>query len=414
MKKCLTTALSALALATVAQAQDVKVDALLIGWFVQNMDGSARNNVAPAAPLTYYGLGGTGTPSPFSNGGFSIRRSEIYAGVKITDQVSANVMFDPNQAAPNLYDAFITLKPTAEFEVKVGQFKPLQTFEACNIAAPDLIFVDRAQLSRRIGDGRDRGITAGYLFGDKAFGGKVIVGAFNGTDRSNDGNAQKDFVARVDFNLGTMHRFGLYTLQGETDLAYNNRTPLTARTFAGAAPTAADVLANRDKTSNLGAYYYYDNGPWHFDVEAAKGLLGRRFASLVTGAAVAAQRQHLDQAYLGYFMTGSYKTGNHIFAARWDFMNYNQGDKWYTAWNPYKETAAGVPIAGAPDYTPKFHEFTLGYTYAFKPESVRAANIKVNYINRSHNYLAPNTTLGYTETGEKGSDSVVVAFQVWF
>lgn len=413
MKKRLITSLATLALAASAQAQDVKVDALLIGWFVHNMDSVARNNAAPAAPLSYYAPGGTGTPNPFQNGGFSIRRSEIYAGVKITDQVSANLMFDPNQSAPNLYDAFITLKPLDGFDVKVGQFKPLQTFEATSVAAADLIFIDRAQLSRRIGDGRDRGITVGWTFGDKSFGGKVTGGVFNGTDRANDGNAHKDWVARVDFNFGTMHRFGFYALQGETDQAYNDRTPLVARTFPGATPTAAEIVSNRDKTTNTGGYYYFDNGPWHFDAEAAKGLLGRRFGSLNTTApAGAALRQHLDQEYIGYFLSGSYKMDHHIFAVRWDYMDYNKGEKWYTAWNPYKETAAGVNIAGGPDYTPQFHEFTLGYTYAFKPESVRAANVKVNYINRTHNYLAPNTA--FNESGEKGSDSLVVAFQVWF
>ncbi|HJW32811.1 MAG TPA: hypothetical protein VJ505_05530 [Holophagaceae bacterium] len=411
MKKCLTTSLTALALATAAQAQDVKVDALLIGWFVQNTDNSARNNVAPAAPLNYYGLGGTGTPNPYQNGGFSIRRSEIYLATKVNDMVSANVMFDPNQAAPNLYDAFITIKPVPEFEIKVGQFKPLQTFEATSIAAADLIFVDRAQLSRRIGDGRDRGITAAYTFGDKAFGVKASVGAFNGGDRANESNGTKDWVARVDFNIDTTHKFGVYTLQGSTDFAYNDKTALAAKTFSGRGVTAgevAEVIDNKDKTTNLGAYYYFNSGPWHADVEVAKGLLGRRFASV--GTAGAAARQHLDQEYLGYFLSGSYTTGHHIFAARWDFMNYNQGDKWYTAYNPYTQSAVGVARADGADLTPKFHEFTLGYTYAFKPESVRAANVKVNYINRSHNYLLPNAG----ETGEKGTDSVVVAFQVWF
>ncbi len=413
MKKCLTTSLVALALAGAAQAQDVKVDALLIGWFVQNMDGTARNNVAPAAPLAYYGTGGTNTPSSFTNGGFSIRRSEVYLATKINDQVSANVMFDPNQAAPILYDAYITYKPLPQFEVKVGQFKPMQTFEATSIGAADLIFVDRAQLARRIGDGRDRGLTAGMTFGDKEFGGKVSVGAFNGGDRANESNGHKDWVARVDFNLGTTHKFGAYTLQGSTDFAYSDRTALAAKTFAGTGtPTAAQIIDNKDKTTNLGAYYYFNSGPWHADVEVAKGLLGRRFASV--GAAGAAARQHLDQEYMGYFLSGTYTTGHHVFALRYDFMNYNSGDKWYTAFNPYKETAVGVARADGADLTPKFHEITVGYTYAFKPESIRAANIKANYIMRSHNYLLPNVAPISTETGEKGSDSFVLAFQVWF
>jgi hypothetical protein len=64
------------------------------------------------------------------------------------------------------------------------------------------------------------------------------------------------------------------------------------------------------------------------------------------------------------------------------------------------------------DYTPKYTEMTLGYLYAFKPETFKAANIKVNYIHRSKNLLAPFTAVG--QTGEQGGDNVVVAFQVAF
>jgi len=55
----------------------------------------------------------------------------------------------------------------------------------------------------------------------------------------------------------------------------------------------------------------------------------------------------------------------------------------------------------------------LGYTYAFKPESVKAANIKVNYILRSKNFLVPRSA-PTVQTGEQGGDSLVVAFQVAF
>jgi len=67
----------------------------------------------------------------------------------------------------------------------------------------------------------------------------------------------------------------------------------------------------------------------------------------------------------------------------------------------------------AVDYTPEFTEITLGYTYAFKPDSVKAANIKVNYVMRSKNFLVPRAT-PTIQTGEQGGDSLVVAFQIAF
>lgn len=416
MKKRITLSLAALALASSVQAQDVKVDALLIAWYTQMSDNNLRLNAATPGALKYYGLGGTagtGATNPFNENGFSLRRAEIYLATKINDEVSANIMFDPNQPAPLLFDAFITYKPTKEIEVKVGQFKPLQTFEATSIAAADLLFVDRAQLARFIGDGRDRGIVGSYTFGNpKAFAAKVSVGVFNGeTGRVNDQNAQKDFVARVDFNNGTAHKFGVYTLQGAT-----NKKDTTGAAGQGAAfgaasatngvPATVDIYANKDQTSNMGAYYYFNKGPWHFDAEAATGLLGRRFDAFLDAAGTA-KRQHLDQKYLGYFLSGTYTTGHHTFGLRYDFMNYNSGDKWYTSYNPYTSTAAGPTGI---DYTPKFTETTFGYTFAFKPESVRAANIKVDYILRSKNFLAPRAG----QSGEQGGDSLVVAFQAWF
>lgn len=417
MKKRIALSLTALALASSAvQAQDVKVDALLIAWYTQMSDSNMRLN--NAAPGGYYALGGTkgtGTVSPFNENGFSIRRSEIYLATKINDQVSANVMFDPNQPAPLLFDAFITYKPIKELEVKVGQYKAFQGYEVSTVGAADLLFIDRGQL-RSMLDLRDRGIAGTFSFGDpKAFGGKVTAGVFNGeTGRVNDANAQKDIIARVDFNIGSTHKFGFYTLQGETNKkdttgAATQGDAFGAPSATNLAPSKADIYDNKDKTSNLGAYYYFNSGPWHFDAEAATGLVGRRFDSFLD-AAGAAKRQHLDQKYLGYFLTGTYTTGHHMVGLRYDFMNYNAGDDWYTTYNPYTQSAPGVSRADGADYSPKFTELTLGYTYAFKPESVRAANIKADYILRSKNFLAPRTG----QTGEQGGDSLVIAFQVWF
>ncbi|HXC17440.1 MAG TPA: hypothetical protein VNV60_08380, partial [Holophagaceae bacterium] len=69
------------------------------------------------------------------------------------------------------------------------------------------------------------------------------------------------------------------------------------------------------------------------------------------------------------------------------------------------------------DYTPKYREITFGYTYAFNPKVVKAANFKLNYIARSKNFLAPSTNassiLGL-QTGEQGGDTVIAAFQIAF
>lgn len=395
-----------------SQAQDVKVNALFIAWYTQMMDNNLRLNAAPTGLPSYYALGGTagtGTQNPYKENSFSVRRSEIYLAAKITEEISANLMLDPNQSTPLLYDAFLTWKPDAAFEIKVGQFKPIG-YEATMVAAPDLLFTDRAQVARYSSDYRDRGVQGTYTFGDKEFGGRFGVGYFNGsTNRLNDANAQKDVTARLDLNAGADHKFGVYLQQGSTDQADRAGSGIVMGTFSGTAPSAAEIMDNKDKTSTYGAYYVFNHGPWHADAEAATGLLGRRSATWLS-AAGAAKRQHLDQKFLGYQVTGAYTTGHHIFRLRCDFMNYNQGDKWYTAYNPYTESAPGVARTDGADYTPKYQEFTAGYTYAFNPALIRKANIKVDYIFRSKNFYAPRAG----QTGEQGGDSVVAAFQVWF
>ncbi|MBS1767099.1 MAG: hypothetical protein JST05_06825 [Acidobacteria bacterium] len=420
MKRTFLAPLALLVAALPAAAQDAtpKISGLLQVWYTQMLNDNLRvDGAAKTNGNKYYDL-----PSQFTENTFTIRRSEIKLSGEIMKGVSWEVMFDPsiNTSAGNpsiLQDAAIKYTTDFGLEFKLGQFRPLQTYEASIRPTPELIFAERAQMTRRFGDKRDRGFVAAYGFGDQDFGGKISVGAFNGmsdaiSGKGNDTNAQKDFVARLEFNLGKEQQFGVYTLQGGTDL---KDTPgsLVARTFAGPnAPAAADILANKDKTTNLGAYYAYDNGTWHFDGEVMTGKLGRRLPSLGAVAGPAG-REALGQTYLGYYATAAYTTGPNTFALRYDFMNYNQGDKWYTTYNPYTESAPGTPLLvnGAPvDYTPKYTEITAGYTYAFKPEKLKAANIKVNYILRSKNFLVP----GPGQTGEQGGDSAIVAFQIAF
>jgi hypothetical protein len=352
---------------------------------------------------------------------FLIRRSEIHFSGNIpgVEGFSYEVNIDPsiNTGATNptiLQDITLTYK-SGPFSVVAGQFKNQRTYEGL-VSSYSLIFAERAQLSRKFGDARDRGVALGYAFGDKAFGGKLTLAAFNGmvdatAGKANDTNAQKDIVARLDFNAGRNQKFGIWTLQGGTD--QTDKSGLTALTFAGTnAPSATQIADNKDETKQYGAFYVYDDGTWHFDAEMVNAKLGRLFPSVGT-AAGAAKRESLDQKALGYYVTGAYTTGHHTFALRYDFNFWNQGNDWYTTYNPYTESAPGVArlVNGAPvDYTPKYTEITAGYTYAFNPKSVKSANFKLNYIHRSKNFLAPRAG----QTGEQGGDSVIAAYQLAF
>jgi len=412
MKRTSTLGMAALLLAAsgTAHAQAPKISGLLQVWYSQMTDNNLRLNAKE--PGNYFNL-----RSEFQENGFSIRRSEIKFAGSITDDIEYEVMMDPsiNTGTTNpsiLQDAAITWKLAKGFDLKVGQFKNLQTFEGLT-SSGEILFAERAQLARQFGDKRDRGAAFSYSSGDpKDFAFKGTVALFNGmgdaiSGKGNDANAQKDVVLRADMTLNRFHKFGAYTLQGTTDQA--DKGALAAKTFAGAAgslPSAASVLDAKDKTANLGAYYVFQNDVWTFAAEVMTGQLGRRYASV--GAAGAASRQHLDQKYMGTWLTGGYTTGGHTFLLRYDTTNYNQGKDWYTAFDPYTQSAVGVSTGT--DYSPKFTEITAGYLYAFKPEKIKAANLKVNYIARSKNFLRPRTG----QTGEQGGNTLVVALQVAF
>lgn len=407
MKKARLAFVAALVVAgtVTAQAQELKINALVIAWYHQALDSNLRLN--PATPFPYYAFGGSkgaGSQEPMKENGFSIRRTEIYLNGKLNEQLSAGIILDPKDTNPIILDAAITWKPTSRIEVKVGQFKPLQTYEATSVGSPDLIFVDRSQYARRIGDIRDRGIVGAYTFGDKNLNLKASVGVFNGANRDNDANAQKDFVARLDLTAG-LHKIGFYGLKGSTDVKDTTGlsiVPASLAAWGPDGPTRQQVYDNKDLTSSYGLYYYFTKGPWHVDAEVVTGVLGRRYPTL-SATAPALKREHLDQRFLTYWVSGTYTVDRHIFSARVDLLNCNQGEDYYTATNPY------LAIAGA-DYTPKFTEITVGYTHLLNPKLVRQANFKLNYIARSKNILAPRAG----QTGEQGGDSLVAAFQVYF
>ena len=387
-----------------AQAQDFKFSGLVQVWYTQMLDSNLRNN----SVANYYNLRGE-----YKENGFSVRRTEIKVAGKILDGVKFEVMLDPSIATSTtnpmiLQDAAIEFELAPGLDFKVGQFKTLQTMEGLT-SSSEILFAERSQLGRAFGDKRDRGGVLSYSFGDpKAFGAKISAAAFNGVSdavsgKSNDTNAGKDAVVRLDMNVGKEHKFGVYTLQGTTDV-----TDKTGVSIAPAAPPAgwpnqAAIYDNKDKTQNIGAFYEFQNDSLILNGEYIVGTMGRRNPTLAA-ATPAVKREHLDQKFLGYYVTAGYKMGSHTLLARYDVLNYNSGDDWYTATSPY--------VSATTDYTPKFTEIVLGYTYAFKSDKVKAANIKVNYINRSKNFLKPNALT--LQTKEQGGDTLMVGFQVAF
>ncbi len=387
-----------------AQAQDFKFSGLVQVWYTQMLDSNLRNN----SVANYYNLRGE-----YKENGFSVRRTEIKVAGKILDGVKFEVMLDPSIATSTtnpmiLQDAAIEFELAPGLDFKVGQFKTLQTMEGLT-SSSEILFAERSQLGRAFGDKRDRGGVLSYAFGDpKAFGAKISAAAFNGVSdavsgKSNDTNAGKDAVVRLDMNLGKEHKFGVYTLQGTTDVT--DKTGVSIATAAPPAgwPNQAAIYDNKDKTQNIGAFYEFQNDSLILNGEYIVGTLGRRNPTLAA-ATPAVKREHLDQKFLGYYVTAGYKMGSHTLLARYDVLNYNSGDDWYTATSPY--------VSATTDYTPKFTEIVLGYTYAFKSDKVKAANIKVNYINRSKNFLKPNALT--LQTKEQGGDTLMVGFQVAF
>jgi hypothetical protein len=398
--------LSFLLLATnAAQAQSVRVWGVVEAWYTQMLNDNLRLN----APLNAYAK--NALPATFNENTFSIRRTEIHADGTINPEITWSVFIDPNTsttASPsNLNDVFIGWRMTKELSLKVGQFKPGITLDS-NTAGPGLYFYDRSMMSRQWGEKRDRGIMATYAVGSaKVLNLKLNFGIFNGMAdkdfKSNDTNAQKDYMFRMDMAYGADHKAAIYYREGETDAA--DRGSLVAGTTTAwgvGAPSATQILDNKDKTTDLGAYYVYDTARWHADADVMTGLLGRRYPTVFNATSNVA-REYLGQKYLGFVVSGAYKMGRHWFTARYDHLNYNQGDNWYTATNPYT-TTLGV------NKSPKFSEAIVGYNYLFDPAKAVAGKMKVDYIHRSKNFFLPRAG----QSGEQGGDSLVVSFMAGF
>jgi hypothetical protein len=392
-------------------AQAVTIQTLINVRYLQMTDDSYRldNPASKYVPFS----------SAFKENGFTLSRTEIYLSGKVMEGLSWNAMFDPSvkttsytsgdtaPAMPTiLLDAFITYAPTTSLSFRLGQFKPMQTYES-NTANAELILYDRSMLARMVGDRRDRGVLGIYTLGDASdWNGAVMAGVFNGaSDRefgmANDQNAQKDFVGRVNVAFGTTHRFGAYGRWGASDAP--DKGGRVAFPVAGNAPSTETILQNGDRTTNLGAFYVLDLPNWQAQAEVVTGLLGRRFPAVGLAPAPATpNREHLDQRFLGYQVTGAYRTGHHLAALRYDVLDFNAGHDWYTAANPYL-TAQG-------DFSPRFMEVTGGYTYFLDSTKWKQACVKLNYVWRKKNFLLPSGA----QAGPQGSDSVVAVFQVGF
>ena len=391
-------------------AQDVKVTGVVEVWYTQMLDNNLRLNTA----LNAYAK--NSLPAAFNENTFYLRRTEIYLNGKITDDVSWNVIFDPNTSTAaqpnNLLDAAISWKLAKDFSIKVGQFKPGITLDS-NLGGAAIYFYDRSMMARQWGEKRDRGIMATYALGDpKEFNAKINFGIFNGMAdkdyKSNDTNAQKDFMFRLDMAYGAEHKFAVYYRDGIGDSRDVGLVAGTTAAWGAGAPTAAQILDNKDKTTNMGAFYVYDTAKWHADVDVMTGLLGRRYPTVFNPAGVVA-REYLDQKFMGIVVSGAYKMGRHWITARYDSLNYNQGNKWYTTANPYKPTTG---LEAGSDYSPKFTEMIVGYNYLFDPAKYAAGKVKIDYIHRNKNFFKPRTAAG--QTGEQGGDSLVVSFQIGF
>lgn len=390
-----------------AQIEPPKVGGLFQVWYTQMMDSNLR----------YFDQYSTGYLTPFmgvapqyKENTLAIKRIDLKVSGRISDNVEYYINIDPtiNNTGPTsvlLQDVFIKYKMPHQLELMVGQFKPFQTLDGFT-PPPNYLFVEYTQLANLFTP-RDRGAWLSKGFGDpSALGGRIHVGMVNGNTKANDANAQKEIVARLDMNYGRQHTFGAYAMQGGSDQADNGS--LNAKVFQGPdAPSQQEVLDNNDKTDHYGIFYVFQNEKFYASGEVMTGLWGRRaFPSVYSGATappLSANRVHLDQSFLSYVGVLAYTHNrHHKFLARYDMMDYNYGDKWYTSSNPY--------IQESGDYSPKITEVTFGYTYVFLPDRYSAANIKVNYTMRSKNFMYPRDG----QSGPQGGDSLVIAFQVGF
>ncbi len=389
-----------------AEEPALRWSGLLQLWGTYALDSSLRDGEVVSQPSRYYSL-----RSEFRRNDVSVRRAELKLWGKLAPAVDFELMIDPAIGVSSsniLQDAVISLRPGAGLELRAGQMKTGQTYEGLRSSAA-LPLVERSQLTRLLGDVRDRGATLALARGPKhGWHGRALAGVFSGAGRSADANSSKDVVARLEGQVSTRHSLGAYGLWGSTDQpGAPTGVPLA---FAGgaAAPTPGQVLAAADGTRNLGGFYVYEDARWSGEAEVAWARLGRHFASIGSSAGPA-RREHLEQSFLGLTLTAVRRFGRHSLALRFDRADYNQDARYYTSFDPYLESAPGVPRAG--NWRPRFSEWTAGYALSLsKKDKPTAALVRLNYIHRSDNVLL-DAAAG---PEPRGGDGLVVLLQAAF
>ncbi len=376
-----------------------KMSGLIQVWQTQMVDNNLRWN--STFGKKYYNL-----RSEFAENTTALRRAEFKMTGKITDDLEWEYMIDPViSSGAIIQDLTLTYKNFlgSGLDLRAGQMKNYQSFEGL-VSSSALPLAERSQLARVFGDNRDRGFVFIKPFTmESGVTGRFVAGVFNGQGKLVDTNSQKDFVARLEVNADKFNKFGFYGLNGSTDVKDSFTATTTPLAFGTSGPTAAAIFENRDKTSSMGAYYQFMDSVYRIELEYMTGDLGRRFQGYGSNAS-AAKRDHLDQKFTGVVGTIMYTIdGGHSFVLRYDQMNYNSDNKFYGTTNPYTPTAGG-------NFSPNYKEVTIGYTYSFLPEATTKANIKLNYIKRSNNFLSPRAG----QVGNQGGDSVIAALQVSF
>lgn len=382
-------------------AQSVQLGGLFTFWVTQMLDSALRTQ-EPASSRP--GIPG-GTPyyplhPGFRENGLVIRRAELYLSGRVAPTVTWNLACDPNFQGNILSDATIMWTPVPPLTLRVGQFRPLQGYEATIVPAAQLLFYDRSILSRQFGDKWDRGATLTWTLKRGGTDIRLAGGVFNGGGRANDLNAQKDWVGRIDVETSRGLRFGAYGLHGGSDA---NPGAAVAYGLPGAgAPGAETILDANDLTTNVGAYAVVDRGRWHGVLEVMGGRLGRRYPTLGAPPAQPAARQHLDQAFQGLSLTGVFRWGRQAVTARYDLLDYNAGGRWYGS-DPY--------LTPQGDFTPRFTETVLGWNLALADTARwRSISLKVNAIHRTGPILLPAPG----HVGPEAGDSLVGILQVGF
>ena len=208
-----------------AQEATPRLSGLFQIWYTQMTRGDLRKD-AVAAPLghRYYDLA-----AAYTENGFTLRHAELratgrvpglpWAGYEVMadlalrtstpDSANSNQPYNPSV----IQDAFLAFAPLPALELRVGQFKNLQTWEG-QLNAGELRFAERSQLARSFGQARDQGLAFAWAFTGPALKGRALLAVFNGSSdlsagKGGDLNARKDLVARLEVDVATVGRLGL-------------------------------------------------------------------------------------------------------------------------------------------------------------------------------------------------------------